>query len=87
MPWLKTKDPREKWVNIIPLVGLFVGIGIAGFMVWTGIRQVTNFKYCPVLLEDFSHGLDPKMWTKEVEVGGFGYGRCLPSFILYAMRS
>src|SRR5271154_1010823 len=25
-PWTKTKDPREKWVTIIPLVGLLIGV-------------------------------------------------------------
>jgi beta-glucanase (GH16 family) len=74
-PWLKHKDPREKWVTIIPLIGLFIGLALAGFLVWDGLRTVVNHKYCPVFLEDFSSGtLNPSIWTKEAEVGGFGNG-------------
>ncbi|KAG9785221.1 putative beta-1,3-glucan-binding protein, partial [Aureobasidium melanogenum] len=74
-PWTKIKDPKEKWVTIIPMIGLLVGLGIAGFLVWDGLRTVVNHKYCPVYLEDFSNGLDSKVWTKEAEVGGFGNGQ------------
>ncbi|KAL2426969.1 Beta-1,3-glucan-binding protein [Exophiala dermatitidis] len=74
-PWTKIKDPKEKWVTIIPMIGLLVGLGIAGFLVWDGLRTVVDHKYCPVYLEDFSNGLDSKVWTKEAEVGGFGNGQ------------
>ncbi|KAI9657585.1 MAG: hypothetical protein M1829_006893 [Trizodia sp. TS-e1964] len=74
-PWLKNKDPREKWVTIIPLVGLFVGFALAGFLVFDGLRTVVNHKYCPVLMDDFSTGLNPDVWTKEAELGGFGNGQ------------
>lgn len=68
------KDPREKWVTIIPMIGLLIGLAIAGFLVWDGLRTVVNHKYCPVYVDDFSQGFDSKIWTKEVEVGGFGNG-------------
>jgi hypothetical protein len=72
-PWLQKKDPREKWVTIIPLMGLGVGLLLAGFLVYDGLRSVVNHKYCPVLHDDFSgSSLNDKIWTKEVEVGGFG---------------
>ncbi|OAL19286.1 hypothetical protein AYO22_09830 [Fonsecaea multimorphosa] len=74
-PWTKVKDPREKWVTIIPLIGLAIGLGLAGLLVWDGLRSVVNHKYCPVYLEDFSTGFDSKIWTKEAEVGGFGNGQ------------
>ncbi|KAH0541791.1 hypothetical protein FGG08_003746 [Glutinoglossum americanum] len=75
-PWLQKKDPREKWVTIIPLIGLGIGILLAGFLVYDGLRSVVNHKYCPVLAEDFSGGaLNDRIWTKEVEVGGFGNGQ------------
>ncbi|EXJ79452.1 hypothetical protein A1O3_08954 [Capronia epimyces CBS 606.96] len=74
-PWTKIKDPREKWVTIIPIIGLLVGVSIAGLLVWDGLRSVVNHKYCPVYLEDFANGLDSKVWTKEAEVGGFGNGQ------------
>lgn len=71
-PWLAKKDPREKWVTIIPLIGLAIGFAFAGFLVYDGLKTVITHDYCPVLIEDFSGGLDPKIWTKEAEVGGFG---------------
>ena len=71
-PWLSNKDPREKWVTIIPIIGIVIGLGIAGFLVWDGLRTVVSHTYCPVLDEDWSSGFDSKIWTKEVEVGGFG---------------
>lgn len=73
-PWLDKSDPKEKWVTIIPIVGIFIGLAVSGFLVWDGIRSVVKHKYCPVLIEDFASGsLDSNVWTKEVEVGGFGY--------------
>ena len=74
-PWTKIKDPREKWVTIIPLFGLFIGLGLAGFLVWDGLRSVITHKYCAVYTDDFSEGFNNKVWTKEAEVGGFGNGQ------------
>lgn len=71
-PWLNKVDPKEKWVTILPLLGILLGLCISGFLVWDGMRSVVKHKYCPVLDEDFSSGLDPSIWTKEVQVGGFG---------------
>lgn len=72
-PWRAKVDPKEKWVTIIPLIGLLLGFGIAGFLVYDGISSVVHHKYCPVFSDDFSSGsLNPAIWTKEAEVGGFG---------------
>ena len=71
-PWLNKKDPREKWVTIIPLIGLALGFALAGFLVYDGLKSVTFHDYCKVLEDDFSGGLNSKIWTKEAEVGGFG---------------
>lgn len=65
-------DPKEKWVTILPLLGILLGLCISGFLIWDGMRSVVHHKYCPVLDDDFSNGLDPSIWTKEVQVGGFG---------------
>ncbi|KAK1487708.1 hypothetical protein CaCOL14_012748 [Colletotrichum acutatum] len=74
-PWLDKADPKEKWVTIIPIVGIFIGLAVSGFLVWDGIRSVVKHKYCPVLIEDFSgSSLDTNIWTQEVQVGGFGNG-------------
>ncbi|KAF8864604.1 putative beta-1,3-glucan-binding protein [Acephala macrosclerotiorum] len=74
-PWREKKDPKEKWVTIIPLLGLALGFGIAGFLVYDGISSVVHHKYCPVLDENFSGGLNTAIWTKEAEVGGYGNGQ------------
>ena len=71
-PWKSKKDPKEKWVTIIPLIGLLLGFGIAGFLVYDGISSVVHHKYCPIMSDDFSGGLNTDIWTKEAEVGGFG---------------
>lgn len=72
-PWLNKKDPREKWVWIIPMIGAFIGIGLAALIIFIGLQTVQSHVYCPVLvLDDFAGGLDDEVWTKEVELGGFG---------------
>jgi len=71
-PWLEMKDPKEKWVTIIPIIGIVIGIALSAFLIYEGLQTVSNHVYCPVLDEDFSGGLDSKVWTKEVEVGGYG---------------
>ena len=67
------KDPREKWVTIIPLIGLALGFAIAGFLIYDGLRTIVNHKYNLILDEDWSGGLDAAIWKQEVTVGGFGY--------------
>lgn len=72
-PWLEKKDPKEKWVTIIPLIGILLGFGLAGFLVYEGLSTVTNYNYCTVLDENWSNGIDPTIWTQEQQTGGFGY--------------
>lgn len=72
-PWVKEpKDPAEKWIEIIPLIGLLVGIAVAGILIWDGLRNVIDHKYCDVWVEDWSQGFDPKIWQPEIQVGGYG---------------
>lgn len=72
-PWLDRKDPKEKWVTIIPIIGILVGLGLTGFLIYDGLSTVSHHKYCNVYDADFSEtGLDSDVWTKEVELGGFG---------------
>ena len=71
-PWKDTKDPKAKWTTILPLIGIFIGLGVTGVLIWDGLRNVINHEYCPVLDDAFVNGLNSKVWTKEVEVGGFG---------------
>ena len=71
-PWLEKSDPREKWVTIIPLIAIFIGLGIAAYLVYDGVASVINHKYCEVLMEDFSQGFRSEIWSHDVELGGFG---------------
>lgn len=71
-PWLKNVDPKEKWVTILPIVGILIGLALSGFLVWDGIKSVVKHKYCMVLDDDFSTGLNKNVWTQEVQLGGFG---------------
>lgn len=71
-PWKAKKDPREKWVTIIPLIGLGLGFALAGFMVFNGLQSIVNHQYELVLDEDWSKGVDPAVWQQESNVGGFG---------------
>ena len=72
-PWLQKKDKKEKWVTIIPIIGIIIGLAISGFLVWDGLRSVVHHKYCPLLDDNFDNGFDTNVWEKEVQVGGFGY--------------
>ena len=76
-PWLRdSKDKRKKWLTIVPLLGLLIGLGLGGYMVYNGLQSVPKHTYCSVYDEDWSSGsLDPKVWTHEVEVGGYGNGQ------------
>ncbi|RCI12096.1 hypothetical protein L249_0882 [Ophiocordyceps polyrhachis-furcata BCC 54312] len=75
-PWLVRREAKEKWVTILPILGIVVGLGLAALLVWDGIRSVIKHKYCPVLDDSFDGGggLNADVWTKEVTVGGFGNG-------------
>jgi len=70
-PWLEKKDPREKWVTAFPIIGLITGLAVVGVLVWDGVRSVAVHKYCEVFNDDFS-SWNSDVWTKEVEVGGYG---------------
>ncbi|KAM3075325.1 hypothetical protein ACMFMG_007236 [Clarireedia jacksonii] len=74
-PWKSIKDPKEKWVTIIPILGLLAGLAVAGYLVYDGVHSVVRHKYCPVYQDDFSNGFNTDIWTKESEVGGFGNGQ------------
>ncbi|KAI1478311.1 glycoside hydrolase family 16 protein [Daldinia eschscholtzii] len=72
-PWLKKKDNRERWVVILPIIGLIVGLGLSGLLVWDGIRSVAKHNYCLVFEDNFT-AFNDAVWTKEVQLGGFGNG-------------
>ncbi|KAF2648214.1 glycoside hydrolase family 16 protein [Lophiostoma macrostomum CBS 122681] len=72
--WMDKKDPKEKWVTIIPLLGIVVGLAISGLLIWDGLRTVVNHEYCEVLSENFTTW-NSHIWSKEVELGGYGNGQ------------
>lgn len=72
-PWMNAKDPKRKWHTIIPIICIVLGFIMVGFEVYTGWTSVVNHDYCMVYEDDFSSGvLNEDIWTKEVQVGGFG---------------
>ena len=73
-PWTEKKDPSKKWHTIFPLIGIFCGLALVGVAAFQGYTSVINNSYCPIYHVDFTTGgqLDPKIWTKEVQLGGFG---------------
>lgn len=72
-PWVKEpKDPAEKWTEIIPLIGLLIGIGIAGLLIWDGLRNVVVHKYCPILDMSMAESIGKGFWYAEEQKGGFG---------------
>lgn len=67
------KDPRRIWHLVLPLIGVFLGFAITGYYIYHGMQNAPQHEFCMVLNEDFSSGiLDTKIWTQEVELGGFG---------------
>lgn len=71
-PWLEQTDLREKWVWIIPVIGILIGLGLTALQVWAGLQRISKHSYCQILDEDWSGGFNEQIWTREVEVGGFG---------------
>jgi hypothetical protein len=70
-PWLKEKHPRQIWVTLFPIIGLVLGLTVTGILIWDGIRSVAKHKYCEIFSDNFT-SWNSGVWTKEVEVGGFG---------------
>ena len=74
-PWTEVKDTKKKYHTIIPMIGIFLGFCLVGLACYQGYTSVINHTYCPIYNVDFTTGgqLDEKIWTKEVQLGGFGY--------------
>lgn len=74
-PWIGIKDPKRKWHTILPIIGVVLGLAMVAFEVYSGWTSVVNHAYCMIYEDDFSSGvLNEKIWTREVQVGGFGNG-------------
>lgn len=69
-PWLLLPpDPREKWLWILPVVGLVIGNIIGAFIIYNGYKSVVNHNYCPVYEDDFHQGLDRTIWDADMQLG------------------
>jgi Glycosyl hydrolases family 16 len=72
-PWVKEKDRREKWVTIIPLIGMAIGVGVASYLAYSGWASVETHTYCLVYEDNFSE-FNQQVWNHEVQTGGYGTG-------------
>ena len=72
-PWLQEKDPREKWVTILPLTGVLIGCGLAAYLGYNGWSSVETHKFCLVYEDNFDN-FNQDVWQHEIQVGGFGTG-------------
>lgn len=73
-PWLE--DPRMRKTrhnSWIVYGGILVGVVLSAYICLTKIQSVTNHDYC-LILDDNFQTLDPKIWTHEVQIDGFGTG-------------
>lgn len=72
-PWLdQSQSPRERLSDALPIIGGFLGLIAAVFLVWDGWASVINHEYVLLYEDDFSNGLDKSIWEPEIQVGGFG---------------
>jgi hypothetical protein len=70
-PWLDEKHPRQFWICFFPILGFVLGLMVTGLLIWHGVRSVARHNYCEIFNDEFTSWRDD-VWTKEVEVGGFG---------------
>ncbi|KAH9958464.1 glycoside hydrolase family 16 protein [Russula dissimulans] len=75
-PWVGQKDKAARISYILTYSMLLLGVAAAGIRCYNGWKSVSLIgKLCPVLEEDFSgNDLDPSVWMREVDLGGFGNG-------------
>lgn len=72
-PWnVRTRSPKEKLTEALPLIGAFLGAVVAAVLIWDGWHSVINHRYTLLYEDDFSSGLDKSIWESEIQVGGFG---------------
>ncbi|EXJ56309.1 uncharacterized protein A1O5_12576 [Cladophialophora psammophila CBS 110553] len=72
--WLRKKEPRERWMTIIPLIGAVLGLCLAGLLIWDGIRRTPYLEYCTVYRDHFSSPTLNDAWTFDISSTGFGNG-------------
>lgn len=75
-PWLDVPDPRVRTSWWITIVLSAVGVALSALLVFNGMRTLPKVgNVCLVLDEEFNGpGLDASVWTREVQMDGFGNG-------------
>lgn len=72
-PWLMAPpDSRDKWITIMPFTGAFLGLCIAGVLIWDGWQSVHSHQYCKMFEDTFEEGINTEIWSPEITTGGFG---------------
>ncbi|CAA9960222.1 hypothetical protein P3342_005655 [Pyrenophora teres f. teres] len=74
MPWLDVVCRRTQIKNAMVIVGFILGLATAGIIIWQSMRDVGFYHYCETFRDDFT-SWNESVWTKEVELGGFGNGQ------------
>jgi len=72
MPWLDEVCRRTQIKNAMVITGFVLGLATAGILIWHSMRSVGMYHYCEAYHDNFTTWND-SVWTKEVELGGFGY--------------
>ena len=73
-PWKDEKDPRIVLIQIMPYIGMLLGLIAGGYLIYQGYQSVPKHKFCMILDEQWANGIDSDTWTREVNLGGFGTG-------------
>ncbi|KAK9477003.1 concanavalin A-like lectin/glucanase domain-containing protein [Lipomyces japonicus] len=73
-PWLTKPTLVEKLLNYIIIVACAIGLALVGILTWLGTTEIENYKYCPVLEDNFESDASLNNWLVEQQVGGFGNG-------------
>ena len=74
-PWLQKKRSGFRWAGTgATTIGLVAGLVIVGIMAWTGWQSYDTVDFCEYWEDDFSSGLNTDVWSREVQVNGFGTG-------------
>ncbi|KAH8697859.1 putative gram-negative bacteria binding protein [Talaromyces proteolyticus] len=73
-PWLDDKRLKRTRMNNYIIYGFLVaGLAVSGYINYHATAEVPKHSYCLILDDTFST-LDTSVWTREVQVGGFGTG-------------
>ncbi|GAW03218.1 glycoside hydrolase family 16 protein [Lentinula edodes] len=77
-PWLAKPAPRQRASYWFTLFGVFLGLAGAALLCFFELRSLNlldESQLCTVFFDDFTSGsLDTSIWSRTVELGGFGNG-------------